>query len=213
LNVASSNIDRRRTRAGLLLIAGGLGLASYYGYDSFVMGRLINTGYPDKTGFDYASFAFPLFLAGGLAAWPRPRRSAEGERAAADGAGGRNAVRIAAAALIVVAAAMFFAEWIYHASIPVFVLLFYPGSLAASAALLTLLRLPAPAVQRACLGAAALLTALFPIAPQLIVSSHGLYAATDAKGLLGVGLGLAWTAFGIGVLRFPRKERRRTSRG
>ncbi|HZG84237.1 hypothetical protein [Paenibacillus sp.] len=185
-------MDKKQTISpGALFAAAGAGFALYSSYDWHGMGRLINTGDPDHRLADYALFLVPLLLGCGTALRYR----------GAGGRGTRAGVGLACVGFALLAAAYFFAKWIYHAEIPIFVLLFYPGTLIVSAALLLLAAADRSKAVRTALAAAALLALAHAVAPQFAAASYGKPIGSEVKCWTGIALGASWMLLGLATLR------------
>jgi len=174
-----------------LFAAAGAGFALYCSYEWHLMGRLINTGYPDHSLADYALFLVPLLLGVGTAMRYR------GE----SGRGRRAGVGLACTGFGLLGAAYFFAKWIYHADIPIYVMLFYPGTLLVSLGLLWLAAVERSAAVRTALAAAALLALAHAVAPQIAAASYGKTIGSEVKCWTGIALGAAWVLLGLAALR------------
>jgi uncharacterized membrane protein len=168
----------------------GLGWIVYSYYDWIIMGHQINVGYPNKSMLDLLNFIFPLLSLLGLV---RIHKNFSGKNSRLL----HNGIKTSCVGLIFMSLGKFGGEWIFHAPFPIYMLLFFIGSILVSIGLCMSLSLSNSIIIKLVTLFVALLTVAYPIFPQLFIASSGALVATNIKGYLGIMMGLLWILFGL----------------
>ena len=168
----------------------GLGWIIYSYHDWIIMGHQINIGYPTKNILDLLSFIFPLLSLLGLV---RIYKNVSGKNSRLL----HNGIKTSCIGLISMSLGKFGGEWIFHAPFPLYMLLFFIGSILLSFGLCMSLSLSNSKIIRLNILFVALLTIAYPILPQLIIASSGALVATNIKGYLGIMMGVLWIMLGL----------------
>lgn len=170
----------------------GFGWLFYAFYEWIIVDRQLNVGYPDKSIIDLASFIIPLLA---LFGFMKLFKNLRGNVTTINRIG-KNLIYLG---LVMISLGKFGGNWIYSAPFPLYMMLFFLGSIILTIGLLLSLTFIKGKVSILPVIVVSLLTSAFPILPQLLIPHFGIVVATDIEGIIGILLGISWILLGLFV--------------